>query len=98
MIKTSHVISHDVCEQENQSWRHEGSLICLTRTKKYKSEKFDHQDSWLELFEVGWQESMISHEMIQFIISRDAVQSKNSDGFKRKTVHKKWKDDNIETG
>ena len=40
---------------------------------------------------------MISHGMIQSIITHDAVQSKASDGFKRKTVHKKTpKDGNIE--
>ena len=96
-IKTTYLISRDVCEKEKQSWCHEGDLICLNRINEYKSEKCNHHESWLELAEVCWQELMISHGMIQSIITHDAVQSKASDGFKRKTVHKKTpKDDNIE--
>ena len=32
---------------------------------------------------------MISHGMIESVITHDVVQSKNSDRFKRKTIHKK---------
>ena len=34
----------------NNKNNHEG---CLTRIKEYKSEKCNHQESWLELVEVG---------------------------------------------
>ena len=63
--------------------------MLLTRVKEYKNEKCNYQDSWLKLVEADKQELMISHEMVQSITNHDEVKSKNSNGFKRKTFHKK---------